>query len=92
MKNILYDKYGNLREIWGAIGITVICSIMFILLILIFAATLSVVDAGECARLESYESQHDYRWGLFTGCMVQTKAGYWVDSDNPTLLEFELEE
>ena len=89
MKKIFYNKYGDLREIWSITGAVVVCSVIFILLILIFAATLSVVDAGKCARLESYESQHDYRWGLFTGCMVQTEAGYWVGSDNPTLLELE---
>ena len=67
--------------------------ILFILLIAIGAIVLmgiiTAVDAGECARLTSLESPHEYKWGLFTGCLVQTEQGYWVDSGNPMLLELE---
>lgn len=89
MKKVFYDKYGKLHEIWSISGAAVLLCTIFIILALLLAGVFSVMEAGECAKLKSYESQHDYRWSLFTGCMVQTEAGYWVDSDNPTLLELE---
>ena len=89
MSKVFYDNRGDLREVWGITGIVVVACAIFILMALLISGVFSAVDAGNCARLDSYESQHDYRWGLFTGCMVQTEAGYWVDSDNPTLLELE---
>ena len=89
MKKLFYNEYGYVHEAWKVTGVVLGVCVIFILSILLVAGTISIIEAGGCARLDSYESQHDYRWGLFTGCMVQTKAGYWVDSNNPTLLELE---
>ena len=89
MKKVFYDKRGDVREVWSITGVVLAMSVFFVLMALLIAGVLSVVDAVQCARQNSYETQHDYRWGLFTGCLVQTEQGYWVDSSNPTLLEFE---
>jgi hypothetical protein len=40
----------------------------------------------QCSDLAQMDSTHEYHWGLWTGCMVKTPNGYWVDADDAQML------
>jgi hypothetical protein len=68
---------------------TIAFTLIFAIVFVPVAGAYAILEYGQCAKLEAYGTEHDYRWSIFTGCLVQTQQGYWVDSNNPTLLELE---
>ena len=76
----------DLKDIGAAILIFVV---IVSIAVLVVWGIVTAIEYGQCKNLTSYDSPHEYRHGLFTGCLVQTEQGYWVDSSNPVFLEIE---
>ena len=83
------DKYDKelARLVSTVAAITLL--IFFLLWLCIFSYS-TVAEIAQCQSLQSLDGEHNYRWTLFTGCVVETGNGYWVDAYySPALLEHE---
>ncbi len=97
MSRLFEDEYGNLYPALAAAKEIVIIVVLFALAMMVLTALIAapimgieaLVANNKCEDLTSYDAVHEYRWGFFSGCRVKTGLGYWVDADNPALIELE---
>ena len=80
MRNIFFDRYGDLRVIW------IVVLIMVLVLGVPIGAAVSI-ESGKCNNLESIDQIHVYNWSVLSGCRVQTQSGFFVDVDSPSVYE-----
>ncbi len=43
-----------------------------------------------CEHLQEVSPDNNYYWSLWSGCLVETPNGYWVDYDSPYIFEGDL--
>ncbi len=87
MRKIFFDRYGDLRPFWFVVFI-VIGSLLLILSILALVGAIDgVAEYAKCSNLESIDQINQYDWSLWSGCRVQTSAGFFVDVDSSSIYE-----
>ena len=64
-----------------AFGFAIVVILLIVVLSYGITGLLNLSEYGECHSLSSYNSRHEYRWSIWTGCLVESSSGYWVDSD-----------
>ncbi len=90
VRKVVFNEFGSVRPVWEAIGmIALVVLLVIVLFIAPIAGFTALAGSNKCDTLESYDSVHEYRWDLWSGCRVKTNRGYWVDVDNPALIELE---
>jgi hypothetical protein len=63
---------------------------VFILLAIIVVAVVGLATISEkkyCDTMESINDNFEFRWGFWTGCLVQTPSGYWINAHEYNYLE-----
>ncbi len=83
MKRIFFDRYGNLRECW----IVVMFLVAILGIVLVAVGIVAILEYAKCGNLESIDQINQYDWSLWSGCRVQTSAGFFVDVDSPSMYE-----
>ena len=76
---------------WRDVGEMISVFVIVILIIGVFAGlcggTNALLDNLACRELGRLNTDHEFQWGVWTGCRVQTASGLWIDADNMHLVE-----
>ena len=69
---------------------TIIVALLLLVLVMTAAfapiyGTLAFVEKKQCDTLRAWDTDHEYRWGFWTPCMVKAPNGLWVDVDGTGL-------
>ncbi len=90
VRKIFYTELGNLREVWEVTGMFLMGALILVVFVIApITGVVTLVESNKCDTLSSYDSVHEYRFNFWSGCRVETAQGYWIDSDNPALIELE---
>jgi hypothetical protein len=70
----------------GGIGCLVILVCIFTIFLPLFGIA-TAVDYLYCQDMMDLHPDHDFNWGVLTGCRVQMPSGIWLDTDDLKYIE-----
>jgi hypothetical protein len=71
--------WGDVAEVGGGCLLVIAAALCFGLLL--FGLT-TAVDYLYCQDMMDLHPDHDFNWGILTGCRVQMPSGIWLDTDD----------
>ena len=82
-----------MRDIIEGLGILMSALLIALLIIAVIVAMTAGIGAiferQRCSSLSALESDYEFRYGLWTGCLVKTPNGFWVSVDEAGYLLLE---
>jgi len=87
LKSNWHGTKGELRDCWGYLLTAILVVLVLAIAIGGIISLNQFFEYRQCNALENFETSRDYRWSYWTGCLVQTTEGFWIDANSPRLKE-----
>ena len=82
MRNIFFDSYGSLREGWFILSLIGCLLLAMLLIFVLLSGFLAILEYNQCAHFESIDQINIYDWSYWSGCLVRTQNGFYIDVDS----------
>lgn len=76
-------------EFWFILQTIILSFVLFGLVFGMIVGVLQVTQYQVCKRYTYMDSQHNYHYDFWTGCVVQLENGRWISVDDYQQLQIE---